>query len=94
MSIATSLLRSEATHIRNCKTVSIFWVTEFQTRAERIDFLSKKGVVKRVMDKKKYPFPYCHFIFNEVSYNLLLQEIKVKNNFIPKRIRKSDLLST
>jgi hypothetical protein len=41
--------------------VSIFWITETQARAERIEYLEKIGAITRRRDNRFDSYPYCVF---------------------------------
>jgi hypothetical protein len=50
--------------------VSIFWITETQARAKRIEYLEKIGAIIRRRDDRFDSYPYCVFDTDETRLTL------------------------
>lgn len=59
--INKKLLSDEFETIKKNSRVSIFWITETQARAERIEHLEKIGAITRRRDDTRDSYPYCVF---------------------------------
>ena len=65
------LLLEEFEKIKNAR-VSIFWITETQARAKRIEYLEKIGAITRCRDDRFDSYPYC--VFSTDATRLTLRE--------------------
>lgn len=63
--INKKLLLKEFQVIKKARVVSIFWITETNARASRIQHLDKIGAIVRQREARADAYPYCVFDIHE-----------------------------
>jgi hypothetical protein len=76
--------RREFEFLRRWRVVSIFWVTETQARARRLDRMQKAGAIRRERNEEWDAYPYCVFVLDEGRFEELLREVDPSPSPLPK----------